>query len=95
MNRSIRRVLHTTVLATALAAAAPQAFAATSAPQPLASSSSFGMPPAGYVHEKSFRGVAAACRAAGQAGIADGKWTAYFCHQALPFTPYQELYVKK
>ncbi|WP_329102267.1 hypothetical protein [Streptomyces sp. NBC_01439] len=95
MNRSIRRVLHGAVLATALAAAAPQAFAATTAPQPPASSSSFGTPPAGYVHEQSFRGTAAACRAAGQAGIAEDKWTAYFCYQALPFTPFQELYVKK
>ncbi|MFZ3470969.1 hypothetical protein ACODT3_21785 [Streptomyces sp. 4.24] len=95
MNRPIRRALHGVVLATALAAAAPQAFAATAAPQPPGSSSGFGTPPAGYVHEESFHGTAAACRAAGTTGIAEGTWTAYFCHQALPFTPFQELYVKK
>ncbi|MEU8892558.1 hypothetical protein [Streptomyces sp. NPDC048442] len=95
MNRSIRGVLHGAVLAAALLAAAPQAFAATAAPQPPASSAGFGTPPAGYVRETSFHGTAAACQTAGQAGIAEGKWTAYFCYQALPFTPFQELYVKK
>ncbi|MFG2415637.1 hypothetical protein [Streptomyces goshikiensis] len=92
MNRSIRRTLHGAVLASALAATAPQAFAATATQQPSAASSSFGTPPAGYVHEESFHGTAAACQTA---GIAAGKWTAYFCFQALPFTPFQELYVKK
>ncbi|MBT2406303.1 MULTISPECIES: hypothetical protein [unclassified Streptomyces] len=87
MNRSIRRLLQGAVFATALAASAPQAFAAT-AP-------GIGTPPAGYVHEPSFHGTATACRAAGAEGIADGKWTAYFCYQELPFTPFQKLYVKK
>ncbi|MFE6460605.1 hypothetical protein ACFVP0_24530 [Streptomyces cinereoruber] len=87
MNRSIRRLLHGAVLAGALAAAAPQAYAATgTGPR---------TPPPGYVHEKSFHGMASACRAAGTAGVEDGRWTAYFCYQALPFTPFQELYVKK
>ncbi|MFJ6610513.1 hypothetical protein ACIQPT_09555 [Streptomyces sp. NPDC091289] len=40
-------------------------------------------------------GIAAVCRAAGQAGVAEGMWNAYFRHQALPFPPLQQLWVKK
>ncbi|MGW6578226.1 hypothetical protein ACWF76_02320 [Streptomyces globisporus] len=95
MNRWIRRSLHGAVLTAALAATAPQAFAATTDQQQPVASPAFGTPPPGYVHEESFYGRAAACQAEGKAGIAEGRWTAYFCYQALPFTPFQELYVKK
>ncbi|MBT2446178.1 hypothetical protein J7F03_03530 [Streptomyces sp. ISL-43] len=94
MHPRTKRTLHATLLAAALALSfAPYAGAAP-APQPPASSADFGTPPAGYVHETSFYGTAAACQTAGKAGIAEGRWTAYFCYQALPFTPFQELYVK-
>ncbi|MFE2927170.1 hypothetical protein [Streptomyces goshikiensis] len=89
MTRPMRRALHGVVLAAALAATAPQAFAATTSRQPL------GTPPAGYVRDQSFHGTAAACQTAGRAGITQSTWTAYLCYQALPLTPFQELYVKK
>ncbi|MFE5864676.1 hypothetical protein ACFQ77_29610 [Streptomyces virginiae] len=90
MTRPMRRALRGAVLAAAaLTVTAPQAFAATTTQQTL------GAPPAGYVRDQSFHGTAAACQTAGRAGITQSTWTAYFCHQALPFTPFQELYVKK
>ncbi|MFI8365177.1 hypothetical protein ACIGD1_34120 [Streptomyces sp. NPDC085612] len=90
MTRTMRRALHGAVLATAaLAATAPQAFAAAPVQQPLS------RPPVGYVLEESFHGTAAACQTTGRAGIAQNTWTAYFCYQALPFSPFQQLYIKK
>ena len=89
MSRPLRRTLHCALLAATLATTAPQAYAATTTPQQL------GTPPVGYVHEESFHGTAAACRTAGRAGLAQSTWTAYYCYQAVPFTPFQELYVKK
>ncbi|MEU6211835.1 hypothetical protein ABZ891_18240 [Streptomyces sp. NPDC047023] len=90
MTRTMRRALHSAVLASAaLAATAPQAFAATPVQQ------SLSKPPAGFVLEESFHGTAAACQTTGRAGISQKTWTAYFCHQALPFSPFQQLYVKK
>ncbi|MFG2986773.1 hypothetical protein ACGFYQ_36945 [Streptomyces sp. NPDC048258] len=101
MNRSIQKAVHCTILAAALALSAPQAFAASGsdaagpARQPVASQASAWLPPAGYVKESSFYGTAAACESTGRTGIAEGKWIAYICYQALPFTPFQDLYVKK
>jgi hypothetical protein len=101
MNRHIQKAAHCSILAALLILGAPHAFAASDgnaagpAQQPLASLPGAWPPPAGYVREDSFYGTAAACESTGKNGITEGKWTAYYCYQALPFTPFQDLYVKQ
>ncbi|MFD9725784.1 hypothetical protein [Streptomyces sp. NPDC059072] len=101
MNRSIQKAVQCAIVAAALALHAPQALAASggdaAGAAQHADSSSVGVwpPPAGYVKEESFYGTAAACESTGRAGVAEGKWIAYVCYQALPFTPFQDLYVKR
>ncbi|MFB7982792.1 hypothetical protein [Streptomyces vinaceus] len=92
----MRKTVTVAVLAAtaALALGTSPVFAATAAQQPAASTTTAWAPPAGYTHEGSYFG-AAACQASGEAGITENRWSAYVCYQKLPFTPVQELYVKK
>ncbi|MER6712802.1 MULTISPECIES: hypothetical protein [unclassified Streptomyces] len=101
MTRSAQSAVHGMILAAMLALGAPQAFAASdgnttgSARPPAASSANAWTPPTGFTREDSFFGTAAACESTGRNGIAEGKWSAYVCVQAAPFTPFRDLYVKK
>ncbi|MBT2478761.1 hypothetical protein [Streptomyces sp. ISL-94] len=92
----MRKAVSVAVLAAtaALVLGASPVFAAAPAQQPASSTTNAWTPPAGYTHEGSIFG-AAACQAAGKAGITENRWSAYICYQKLPFTPVQELYVKK
>ncbi|OKK11129.1 hypothetical protein AMK16_33035 [Streptomyces sp. CB00455] len=92
----MRKALPVAVLAAtaALVLGASPVFAAAPKQQPVVSTASAWTPPADYIHEASFFG-AAACQAAGKEGVTEGRWSAYICYQKLPFTPVQELYVKK
>ncbi|MEV0011109.1 hypothetical protein [Streptomyces sp. NPDC047973] len=95
MSRSMQRTVYSALLSVAFVMGAPQAFAAPAGSQQQAAAVAAVAPPAGYVHEDSFYGTAAACQTTGKNGVADGSWTAYVCVQTLPFTPFQDLYVKK
>ncbi|MFI8105632.1 hypothetical protein [Streptomyces sp. NPDC086023] len=100
MNRSMLRALPGAVLAgaaltAALTLGAPQALAASGgAPADEPTLSRVTGLPGDYVRQ-GFTGLPAGCEAAGRAGVADGRWSAYLCHRDLPFSAFVNLYVKK
>lgn len=101
VNNTLKHSLLAATAAAALTVSSSPALAAMGSERPVpAAQTAKWLPPEGYTYETSFVGSSASCTSQGATGVAEGRWSAFVCHEEMMkltdnWMLFQSLYAKK